>query len=461
MIDGLDYIQSLGANTIWLLPVFKAGSYHGYDTVDYYTVIPDYGTNDDLIRLIKEVHQRKMHILLDYVVNHTSNQHPFFKDAFNNPASPYSEYYVWLKKDQTSYSSFAGVDSMPILNYASLKVRKYVMDVALHWMDPNNDGDLSDGIDGWRCDVAIGPPHDFWAQLRAAMTAKNPKSLLLGELWTGAKEISSYLQGNEFDAAFDFPTLAELTKSGDINGGGLLSGKSPVAMVDISLRVAQSLYSPGAHVGRFVNNHDTNRVMSAVNGDTTRARAGAVWLLTAPGTPMIYYGEEIGMKGSKGSGPIYDEYRREPLDWYKAETGPEMTGWFKPADRNNRPNDGISVEEEDKLSGSLLELYRRLAKLRLDNAALRQSGYDLPKLDSDQRNLYVLRRWDSDTLFLIIINFTGQPVSWTTAPDLLKVNDQVFKLESDAPILSDLMTSDPGSKMTIQPAGYAILKAAK
>ncbi len=405
VIDGLDYIQSLGANTIWLLPVFKSPSYHGYDISDYYTVNPDYGTNDDLIRLIREVHRRHMRILLDYVVNHTSDQHPYFKDALGNPQSQYSEYYTWLNTAHTQYQSFAGVQNMPTLNYDSPKVRQFAINIALHWMDPLGDGDLSAGVDGYRCDVATGPPHEFWAQLRTAMNAKNPQSLLLGELWVPTpKTIASYLQGDQFDAAFDFPLYAAVGGQPEKDGDGGLAGNFAPG-IPLSLRVGQKTYPSDAHLVRFVNNHDTNRVLSDVNGDPARARAAAVFELTVPGTPVIYYGEELGMKGDKGGAPWYDAYRREPLPWHAALKGAGQTTWFTPPDANNKPNTGISVDEQDAKPDSLLTLYRTLGTLRTQHDALREGSYDLPTLSGAQRDLYVLRDWNGGELMITVINF--------------------------------------------------------
>ena len=457
VIDGLDYIQSLGANTIWLLPVFKSPSYHGYDTSDYYTVNPDYGTNDDLIRLIRAVHQRHMHILLDYVVNHTSDQHPYFKDALGNPASQYADYYTWLNKDHTQYATFASVKNMPTLNYDSPKTRQFAIDIALHWMDPLGSGDLSAGVDGYRCDVATGPPHDFWAQLRAVMTAKNPHSLLLGEIWVSiAKTIQSYLNGDQFDAAFDFPLYTALGGNQDKDGDGALAGTSP-ALIGGVVRSATKLYAPDAHLVRFTNNHDTNRVLSDVNGDMARARAAAVFELTVPETPVLYYGEELGMKGDKGGAPWYDAYRREPLPWYASLKGSGQTNWFAPSDANNKPNSGVSVEEEAAKPDSLLTLYRTLGTLRANNSAF-HNQYDLPILSGSQRDLYLLRDWDASSLFITVINFSKSAITWTPG-DVTTINGVRYTMESGTPTLSQGITTD-GTNWIVQPAGYAVFRAA-
>ena len=454
VIDGLDYIQSLGANTIWLLPVFKSPSYHGYDTTDYYTVNPDYGTNADLIRLIQAVHKRHMHILLDYVVNHTSDQHPYFKDALGNPASQYADYYKWLDVGHTKYQTFANVQNMPQLNYDSPKVRQFAIDIALYWLDPLKNGDLSSGVDGFRCDVATGPPHDFWAQLRSAMTAKNPQSLLLGEIWlSNPKDIATYLQGDQFDAAFDFPLYGALGGNTDKDGDGALAGHTP-NFASLYMRSGQKLYPPTAHIVRFVNNHDTNRVASDVLKDPARERAAAVFELTAPGTPMIYYGEELGMLGDKGGDPWYDAYRREPLPWTEALNGPGQATWFAPADRWNKPNSGVSVEAEMGKADSLLSLYQTLGKLRADHPALRTGQYDLPPLSAAQSNLYELRDWNDSELVLTVINFSTKPIDWSPTTEWTVAGSKAYQPPAKATLQQDV--TNTGATWTIQPGGYVV-----
>lgn len=404
VIDGLDYIQSLGVDTIWLLPVFKSPSVHGYDTVDYYTVNPDYGTNDDLLKLIQEVHKRKMHILLDYVVNHVSNQHPIFKDAYNNPQSKYSDYFTWGNDAHTQYTTFAGVQEMPKLNYANPDVVKFSTDIALYWLDPNKDGDTSDGVDGYRCDVANGPPPAFWAQLRSAMNKVNPRAALLGELWVQTpQDMKDYLGNGRLDAAFDYPLYIQMAGHWDRNGEGVFSGKGNPGVAFGLAQNGESLYPPGAKVVRFINNHDTNRVIGNVGGDVQRAKAAALFLYSNPGPIVIYYGEELGMKGDK-CGPLdYDACRREPLDWWKSMKGTGQTSWFT---SNTKPDDGISVEEEEQAGqDSILKFYRQLGR---DRKRLIASA-PLKMVNDSTNTLYIMKGTDGNiTTSFLAINFSGQ-----------------------------------------------------
>lgn len=406
VIEKLDYLQSLGIDTIWLLPVFKSPSLHGYDTTDYYNVNPDYGTNADLLQLINEAHKRKMFILLDYVVNHVSNQHPVFKDAFSNPKSQYSDYFTWGNDAHTQYTTFAGVQEMPKLNYANPDVVKFSTDIALYWLDPNKDGNISDGVDGYRADVANGPPGTFWGHLRTEMNKVNAKAVLLGELWVQTpQDMNGYLGNGRLDAAFDFPLYIQMAGHWDRNGEGVFSGKGNQAVAFGLAQNPESLYPPGGKLVRFINNHDTNRVMGNVGGDIQRAKAAALFLYTNPGPIVIYYGEELGMKGDKCGPPDYDACRREPLDWYKSMKGTGQATWFS---FNNKPDDGISVEEEENDPNSMLGFYQRLAKYRKLSF-----GSPLKLADSNliAKGLYSFSGTDGkNAMSTLDINFSSQQI---------------------------------------------------
>lgn len=399
----LDYLKQLGVGALWLTPIFASSSYHGYDTTDYYKIDPEFGSEADLIALVREAHLRGIRVALDYVVAHTSNQHPFFKDAFANPSSKYADWYRWTNQEHTRYESFFGIKELPTLNHDNPAVSQYLIDMAKYWMSKA-------GIDGYRCDYVLNVPHAYWKQLRAALKAINPDFLLLAEAWTSLPDIAPYYK-DEFDATFNFPAYGEIEHSPDKGADSLLLGIGKPDFLDINLTAGQALFPPGAQSVTFLNNHDTNRVMSEVRDDVARAKLGADLLLTLPGTPMLYYGEEIGMSGTKAGAPDYDKSRREPMDWYAAENGPGMTNWYKPADRNNRPGNGVSVEEEQGKAGSLLEHYRTLIALRNAHSSLRTG--ERVRLNVESDSIYAYLRYDSRSLFLVVLNFDSKPASVT------------------------------------------------
>ncbi len=402
----LDYIQSLGATVVWLTPFYPSASYHGYDVADYLTVNPQLGTVDDFKALAAAMHARGMKVIVDYVANHSGSAHPFFKDAYRNPGSKYTSWYQF-NSDNTAYASFYGVPDLPNWNHDNPEVDDYLIKAALFWMDL--------GADGLRSDYALGVKESFWQKLRAAVKAKNPEAVLLGEVWDTPFKLRDYF-GYGFDALFDFPFYGALTGNKDANDDAILGGKLPGTGLNSALKVAQRLYPRGAQIVRFASNHDTNRIASETSGDPKRMRLAAATQLLLPGTPFIYYGEEIGMRGNKGPGPIYDEYRREPMDWRAAETGPGVATWFKPANRNNKPNDGVSVEEQEADPASLLNDYRKLSQLRSKTPALRGSEFQV--LERDDLGpcgdaCFGVWRWSGTDVSLILMNFSlsGQTVA--------------------------------------------------
>jgi len=209
VIRKLDYLRyDLGVTAIWLMPVFASPSYHGYDISDYCTINPDYGSRADFVSLVQEVHRRDMRIIIDYVIGHTSNQHPFFRDAFGNPNSKYADWYIFTNDDHTAYKSFFAVEEMPSLNHGNPAVQEYVLGAARTWMDLDGDGDYTDGIDGLRCDFAIDMHPEMRRRLRSELKALNPNLLLLGEVWTSDRQALAAFYNEGFDSTFDFPSLS-------------------------------------------------------------------------------------------------------------------------------------------------------------------------------------------------------------------------------------------------------------
>jgi glycosidase len=459
----LAHIQDLGATAIWLMPIHPSPSYHGYDVVDYYAVHPDYGTRDDMAEFVEAAHSRGLRVIMDLVVNHMSDQHPFFQDAWGNLDSDYTDWFIWTNDDHTEYATFGGFKHMPKLNHDNPEVVGYALDVAKSWMDLDGDGDFTDGVDGFRLDAAKHVPLATWQALRNETRRLNPEVLLLGEVWDNNANALTLWYDNALDALFDYPLYADLAGSHDESGDSLLAGVRQSDMVDYTLVGEEMLFPAGYQMVRFTNNHDTHRTMSDVGGDWDRARLAATLLLTLPGTPMIYYGEEIGMQGEKGSGPSYwDEYRREPMDWYAAESGPGMTTWFKPEDRYNAPDDGISVEEQEGQTDSLLSHYRALADLRHAHPALRQGAFGIvDEVGGD--GVYAFTRHapaagDSvEEWFLVVLNFGREAQSADLQLNLAYPGPftVVDALRGDS--WPDLLTDEP-YRVSLPPASGAVLQ---
>ena len=362
--EKLDYLNDgnpktnsdLGIKTIWLMPIFDSPSYHGYDVTNYFKINPDYGTNEDFRNLLKEAHKRGIKIITDIALNHCSSQHRFFKDAYGNLKSKYSNWFYFTNSSHTKADNWEFRTNkkdkdmldppMPAWNVNNPEVAQYLFRAAKYWLDPNNDGDFSDGIDGFRCDYVKGPPKEFWQNFRQEVKAINPNILLLAEDWEGLDSISKDFD-NEFDMAFDFPFQGSLMEA-------VSEGNSRDFIHLISSE--KDALPKNAVMNRFVNNHDMNRISSVLKPE--QVKLAFVALLTFPDMPMLYYGDEIGMKGIKDP---YDEGIRRPMEWTSLNSSKGTTKWY-PAWSNKK--DGISVEEESKNPESLFHFVKKLIALR-------------------------------------------------------------------------------------------------
>ncbi len=411
--ERLDYLQTLGVDTVWLMPVYPSPSDHGYDVSDYFAVNPQYGSLEDLQALVQAVHERDMRIILDFVPSHLSNQNPIFQDAFKNPESKYSDWFVWTNEAHSTYAGFADNEEMPRFNHYNPEVVAYLAEAARYWLDLDGDGDLTDGVDGFRVDNITFPPQEFLVALRQEVKSANPQALLLGEAWVHNPSDMSRFYPDQFDALFDFPLYEIMQGNQDSNGDGLLAGKSFPVLITSLMKEQAARFPEEAIALRFFSNHDPNRIATELAGDPARQRLAIALLAAYPGPMLVYYGEEIGMPGQKGGPPDYDNYRREPMDWYAAEEGPGQASWFKPEDGWNQPGDGISVEEQDSDPESLLGYYRNALAIRQQNAALHQGDFAILQLDASGPGAWAFVRSQGEDRVVALFNFSDQDLDVT------------------------------------------------
>lgn len=380
----LDYLNDgrpetdtdLGVDALWLMPVHPSPSPHGYDITDYEGIQPAYGTLEDYRGFVRGAHRRGMRVMLDYVVNHSSNQHPYFVEARHHPESPYTGWYKFNDATNDAYTSFAGYGGMPELNFRSAPMRNYLLEMSRFWMDLDGDGDFSNGVDGFRCDVGKGPPHDFWRELRQAVKAWRPDFALLGEVWDNTSTIASYFH-DQYDMQFDYPLYYATLD--------LLLGKTDPHRFLRDYAGIRDAYPACAQLVRFLDNHDNNRIGSLLAGDLRREKLASGLLLTLPGTPLIYYGMEVGMQGMKPDPDI-----RRPMRW-----------------------DLVTAQAGD--STSLLSWHRRLIRLRHALPALAARDdvavTSLYAGESEATDLLVYERRapGGGPAALVVMNLSGQP----------------------------------------------------
>ena len=412
LIEKLDYIDKLGASCIWLMPVAKSPSYHGYDVSDYYRVEPAYGTNDDFKRLVAGAHRRRIKVLVDMVLNHSSSEHPYFQAALHDTTSPYRAWYRfapaplgkgphggddWHRspvRDEYYYGVFWS--GMPDLNYQTPAVRDEAKKIATFWLR-----DL--GADGFRLDAVpylveegtclMGCPgtHAFLHEYAAHIDSVKPGAYTVGEAWGNIDEMMPYYP-DQLTSYFGFEladSLLSAVRTG--SAAGLLTG---------FVRLQDTL--PAYRWSPFLSNHDQTRVLTALGGGVTRAKQAATLLLTLPGLPFIYYGEEIGMTGDKP-----DPRLRTPMQWSPRAGVGFTTG---PAWEAQQPDSMVvNVALEDTDPGSLLNLYRKLIHLRRQNDAL-ATGTLVPLSASSPRVATYVRR-AGDHVVLVVANLGAAPAS--------------------------------------------------
>jgi len=478
LIGKLDYLNTgdpsttsdLKVDAIWLMPVFKSPSYHGYDTTDYETINPDYGTNSDFATLCQEAHRRGIKVILDFVVNHTGSDHPWFVDAASSPTSAKRNWYVWSPTDlgwRPPWDLYGGSDTwhqnlkdgqwfygvfwagMPDLNFRSANVRAEIERLAEVW--------LARGADGFRLDAARhivenGPgllqvdqpeTHAFWREFSAAVRTAKPQATLVGESWTDTPIIATYYGntgavpgGDELPMTFDFPLAAAIVQ-------GIKSQDATV--IASKLTEVQSTYPPGATDAPFLTNHDQIRLATQLAGDSGRMRNAAAILLTLPGTPFLYYGEEVGL--ANGGSDSDDRLKRTPMPWDTSPGGGFTTGaaWFP----FSPGRDTANVASETGDPSSLLSRYRSLIRARHSAPALRAGTIQL--LASVGGQLLAFQRVTADERLLVVHNLSGS--SQNVVP--LSVSANTFEsVFADAGANLILMTSS--CRVTLPAWGSAI-----
>ena len=420
----LDYIndgrptaqRDLGASCIWLMPVVASPSYHGYDATDYYRVNPQYGTNDDFKRFVQEAHRRGIRVLVDMVLNHASNEHPYFKDAALHPSSPYRNWFrwsatkpdvkgpwgqeVWHKspvRDEYYYGIFW--HGMPDLNYENPAVREEAKKVARFWL-----GEMR--VDGFRLDAipylveegtklsGTAGTHALLREYAAEVRRVAPAAFTVGEVWDSVGAMLPYYP-DQLDAHFSFESSDAILEAVRTGSASKLYGSF--------LRLQRTL--PAERWSPFLRNHDQTRTLTALGGDTARARLAASLLLTLPGLPFIYYGEEIGMTGDKP-----DPRLRTPMQWTRGRAAGFTTGVpWEPLQPDSMT---ANVEMQEADPGGLLNTHRRLIHLRASHPAL-GAGELLPLTASTNAVAAYIRR-AGERAVLVIANLGQTPLTGVT-----------------------------------------------
>jgi alpha-amylase len=423
-LDGLtahlDYLNDgdpstttdLGVDALWLMPVAEAASYHGYDVIDYRKVERDYGTSTAFRRLVTAAHQRGIRVIVDLVVNHTSNRNPWFVDAL--AGGSHRDWYIWSDSDPgwpgpvggnpwhpSDAGFYYGVfsDRMPDLNLANPAVTSEIDSIARFWLtDMGVDGFRMDAVpylveDGRGAQINTPETYAWLAAFRDTVHATKADAMDVGEVWQSRAISSKYVADGSLDMAFDFgigPAILTAVQAGDATT--LVVNEAEVA----------DRYARGT-AGTFLTNHDQVRAMSVLKGDVAAAKQAAAVLLTGPGVPFLYYGEELGLTGEKP-----DEQIRRPFPWTAAAPGFGFTSgtpWEPFGDGAAFTN--VATEASDP--GSLLATYRELIRLREDHPALRDG--DFVRVTTSSSSVAAGLRDGSGETLLVIENLRDVPAA--------------------------------------------------
>lgn len=300
ILNNLDYLTDLGINGIYMTPIFKAHSNHKYDTIDYMEIDPQFGDKETFKKLVAECHKRGIRVMLDAVFNHSGQYFGPFQDLLKNQEK--SKYKDWFHVHEfpvkdvypANYDTFGYVESMPKLNTENPEVRDYFLDVAAYWIEEFD-------IDGWRLDVANEVDHAFWRAFRKRVKDIKPDLYVLGEIW---HDSLPWLEGDQFDAVMNYPfTLPGLD----------YIAREKINTVDFASQLAKSYasYTETSNEAAFnlLGSHDTPRVLTECGGDIKKVRLLYALLFSFPGTPCVYYGDEIGMTGGE------DPECRKCMEW--------------------------------------------------------------------------------------------------------------------------------------------------
>ncbi|WP_430509348.1 glycoside hydrolase family 13 protein [Gottfriedia solisilvae] len=471
IIEKLDYLKLLGIDVIWLSPVYKSpNDDNGYDISDYCDIMEEFGTMEDMDRLISEANDKGIKIVMDLVVNHTSDEHPWFIESRKSKDNPYRDYYVWRDPVQNAepnglQSVFSGSawefdeetgqyflhlfsKRQPDLNWENPKVHEEVYNMMNFWLDKGIGGFRMDVIDliGKLPDQEItgnGPKLHQYLQEMNAKTFGNHDVLTVGETWGATPEIAKLYsdpERNELSMVFQFEHI-----SLDQQEGKEKWDLKPLNLLDLKavFNKWQTQLDGKAWNSLFWNNHDLPRIVSRWGNDQEYRKESAKMLATIlhlmQGTPYIYQGEEIGMTNvrfdkitdyddietrnmyhdriSKGYSheeimeSIYTKGRdnaRTPMQWSESEHGGFTSGtpWL-----SLNPNfKEINVAESIKDQSSIFHHYRKLIELRKQFPVIVYGSFDM--LAEDDENVFAYTRELEDEKLLIVANFTSNKTTF-------------------------------------------------
>ena len=492
LISKLDYIKSVGVNCVWILPIYPSPlKDDGYDIADYYDVHPDYGTIEDFKHLVQAAHERGLKVIADLVLNHTSDQHPWFQTARSDPNSKYHDYYVWsdtndkysdariifldTEESNWTYDEKAGqyfwhrfYSSQPDLNYDNPDVREEMLNVMKFWLDLGIDGFRADAVpylierEGTNCEN-LPETHEILKSIRAYLDANYEDKILLAEANQWPKDVRPYFgDGDEFNMGFHFPVMPRIymaIKQGDATPIRWIMAQTPdipegtqwctflrnhdeLTLEMVTEEERQWMWEEYAPVPRMRQNLGIRRRLAPLlDNDHRKIMLANALLYSLPGAPIIYYGDEIGMGDN-----IWLPDRngvRTPMQWNAglnagfSDAPPEML--YSPVISEGKFSYKIvNVAAEENDPESLLTKMKHLIRIRHENPILAMGAYEF--LAPEAKAVLTIHRSLGSEDLICILNLTDQPQNLQL--DLSRWNG--------AKVI-DLLTEDPFPGITTEP----------
>lgn len=451
VIQKLDYIKDMGFNGVWLMPIMQSTTYHKYDVTDYYAIDKEYGTIEDFQMLLDECHKRDINVVIDFVINHSSSQHPWFQEACaylrqlpdgqepDIEECPYVDYYHFSdEKVNSDYYSVNGCSwyyegvfwsEMPDLNLESDALRTEIEDIARFWLDM--------GVDGFRMDAAMHFEENDTAfntevlnWLYEFCKGINPDFYMVSEVWANKATIADYYASGtpsmfNFDVA---DTEGRLIKAAR---GNYKAANFVESMMDYQADYSDK--NPDYIDAPFIANHDMGRVANGLMKDANDMKMACGLLMTMNGSPFVYYGEEIGMSSSGKK----DENKRLPMIWSDTDTTGMTVG---PKDADQDISSAFAgVEEQLQDPYSILNYYKRAIRLRNENPELARGQIEIVEELTDGNQAAIIKTYD-DSRIAIVYNTSDDPLSIVlTGTELaglsirgyLTINGEIMELDGE------------------------------
>ena len=445
----LDYIQDMGFNGIWLMPVFQSTTYHKYDITDYMQIDSEYGSTEDMQNLIEECHKRGIRIILDFVMNHTSSQHLWFTQACeyleqlpqgaepDEQECPYVGYYHFANEQKQDYYQVKNTDwyyegvfwsEMPDLNLENEQLRAELEQIASYW--------IGMGIDGFRMDAAMHFEENDATTNTEILNwfyeyclSQNPDFYMVSEVWANEATVADYYASGT-PSMFNFDLADKEGKLIKAARGTYKAANLVQSMLKYQTDFAAK--NPDYIDAPFITNHDMGRVANALRNDPDDLKMAGGLLMTLSGNPFVYYGEEIGMS----SAGTKDENKRLPFIWSDTDTAGMTKG---PKDAEAGITSAFAgVEEQQADSDSILNYYKRALRLRNENPELARGTIEAVETLCDGHQAVITKTWEDSTIAVVYntsdeaieVNLAGSAIDSMAIRGYLTLHGEAITLEN-------------------------------